>query len=75
MKGWKWIGGGFAVLWSLFWIGWTADIYLADDVFVFPFVELALGIPLLGGLIAALIAKILRPLRAKTKHPNGQNTG
>jgi len=69
MDSWKRLGLGFSALWFLSWTGWTLAIYLDDDIFVFAFVELALGVPLLIGLLGLLIAKTLGPGRGKTTKP------
>ena len=59
MDSWKRVGLVFAAFWSLAWMGWTLAIYLDDDIFVFAFIELALGVPLAGGLLGIIIGKTL----------------
>lgn len=65
MNSWKQLGIGFSAVWILLWVGWTVDIYLSDDILIMPFVELALGIPLMAGLLGMLTAKTLRLLQRK----------
>ena len=63
MGGLKRMGLAFAAAWFLAWSAWTLVIYQDHDVFVFAFVELALGIPLFLGLVWLLIARALGALR------------
>jgi hypothetical protein len=66
MNSWKLTVFGFSILWALIWIGWTVDIYLVDEVLVFPFVELALAIPIVIVTIWVLVNRIMNSLRRKT---------
>lgn len=70
MNGWQRMGLGFSALWVLFWLGWTVDIYLTDDILPIPFVELALAIPLLGSLAGVLVARILNALGRIRRKPS-----
>ena len=72
MNSWKLTVFGFSILWALIWIGWTVDIYLVDEVLVFPFVELALAIPIIVGTIWVLVYKLMNSLRGKISNQNGQ---
>jgi hypothetical protein len=67
----KRLAQSFCALWFLGWAGWAGAIYLEDDIFVFAFVELALGIPLLIGAAWLIIAKI-RSWGRKTPAPPKQ---
>jgi len=69
MDSWKRLVAGFSALWCLGWTGWALALYLDDDIFVFAFVELALGVPLIAGLLGMLAAKTLDSVRGKKKDP------
>jgi hypothetical protein len=69
MNKWKWLWRAFAAVWCLTWASWTLAIYLDEDIFVFAFVELALGVPLIFGLFGLLAAKTLDSLLGKTNRP------
>jgi len=72
MNSWKLTVFGFSILWALIWIGWNVDIYLVDEVLVFPFVELALAIPIIVGTIWVLANKFINSLRGKTDNQGRQ---
>ncbi len=67
MNSWQRMGLGFSALWA--WLGWTMDIYLTGDILPIPFIELALAVPLLGGLDGALAARMLNAQRLATAKP------
>lgn len=64
MNSWKPITIVLTAAWLLFWVGWTVDIYLDEDVVVMPFVELAILIPLLAVLAGAFFGKMSRRQQA-----------
>lgn len=62
MNGWKRVVAIFSGLWGLFWLAWTLDVYVENDLLVFPFVELALFVPLGLAGVCALAAKAMNSM-------------